>query len=509
MLALTLPTLISVNFTKDTMYGLSFLNLLAVLSLLLLSLSTRAEEAGDLATSVRLAEFGIVKHTFKSVYKRDQRCPDKVKFYEKPVVIADIGHVSLSDIKEDGERCSGKYTSTFKVASGVKMKNGKLLLKSGFQTAYEGLLRNSLAQDTLLKWKSYDSLIVGFDDGYRTCGKSKHSNQTFWFFVREKTPIEIDVHTGTKLSFTNITLPKNVRTLFFTDGRKKLCVLVDKTTSRGKKVLIQKQSYGEAGQPGPGSNPSSLVLPLNSTDESAVQMDTNEGAYEYTPFNENPGNETATFPGSEPEGLSPLNPSPEIVASFEEQPSTCFPANAQVELESGEFIEMSQINIGDRVRTSPTTFSDVFMFTHRQTGVYFDFLRISTISNVSITLTPSHYIFSGQNLVAASSINVGDDLVLGDGTLSKVTSIESVVLHGLYNPHTLDGNIIVDGVLTSTYTTAVHPTLAHGTLSPLRFLRFLYTAGCALQVLNPISSTVGRNSCLLSRLIPGGDHILS
>ena len=45
---------------------------------------------------------------------------------------------------------------------------------------------------------------------------------------------------------------------------------------------------------------------------------------------------------------------------------------------------------------------------------------------------------------------------------------------GLYNPHTLHGDVVVDGVLTSTYTGVVHPALAHALLAPLRQL---YSAG--------------------------------
>ena len=41
---------------------------------------------------------------------------------------------------------------------------------------------------------------------------------------------------------------------------------------------------------------------------------------------------------------------------------------------------------------------------------------------------------------------------------------------GLYNPHTLNGDIMVNGVKTSTYTSAVAPALAHAALWPVRML---------------------------------------
>ena len=53
-------------------------------------------------------------------------------------------------------------------------------------------------------------------------------------------------------------------------------------------------------------------------------------------------------------------------------------------------------------------------------------------------------------------------------------AVRSARKTGLYNPHTLHGDIVVDGVLTSTYTAAFSPTLAHVALAPLRAL---YRAG--------------------------------
>jgi hypothetical protein len=41
---------------------------------------------------------------------------------------------------------------------------------------------------------------------------------------------------------------------------------------------------------------------------------------------------------------------------------------------------------------------------------------------------------------------------------------------GLYNPHTMHGDIVVDGVHTSTYTDSVAPALAHALLWPVRML---------------------------------------
>ena len=65
-------------------------------------------------------------------------------------------------------------------------------------------------------------------------------------------------------------------------------------------------------------------------------------------------------------------------------------------------------------------------------------------------------------------------LTLASGKQDKVLSVGRVQKDGIFNPHTLQGDIVVDGVLTSTYTSAFSPTLAHVVLAPLRAL---YRAG--------------------------------
>jgi hypothetical protein len=61
------------------------------------------------------------------------------------------------------------------------------------------------------------------------------------------------------------------------------------------------------------------------------------------------------------------------------------------------------------------------------------------------------------------------------GSSSQTVSVVAVApadagVAGLYNPHTLTGQIVVDGVLASCYTRAVHPAIARLLLSPLAML---------------------------------------
>jgi hypothetical protein len=98
------------------------------------------------------------------------------------------------------------------------------------------------------------------------------------------------------------------------------------------------------------------------------------------------------------------------------------------------------------------------------------FIRIEVASGDSLALSPGHYLHVNGYLNTAGSTKVGDSVTLACGTQSTVLRAEEVSMTGLFNPQTLDGNIVVDGVLVSTYTQTVHPAIAHALLSPVRFL---------------------------------------
>lgn len=156
-----------------------------------------------------------------------------------------------------------------------------------------------------------------------------------------------------------------------------------------------------------------------------------------------------------------------------EDDSACFPANATVELQSGESIPMSEVSVGDMVKVGVDEFSRVFMFTHKSSDSVNEFVSLTTTSGAKLSLTSGHYLFVNGALAAAKTVVVGDELRLGTGETTTVVSVASVEGAGLFNPQTVSGNVIVSGVLVSTYTTAVEPTFAHAILSPFRALQDL------------------------------------
>jgi hypothetical protein len=193
--------------------------------------------------------------------------------------------------------------------------------------------------------------------------------------------------------------------------------------------------------------------------------------------------------------------------------SACFPASATVAVRSAPNepyvrVRMDDLHIGMSVQVSQSHDSDVFLFTHRLPSAYATYVTLTTgfldgkfdcgigtneshsmlqieVSNGSftnsITLSPGHLIYTHQRgLIAASAVRPGDCLLKTQPAMPRMPLHPSYNLvhviqttmnssrSGLYAPHTLNGDIVVNDFLVSTYTSALHPTVAHAGLAPVR-----------------------------------------
>lgn len=151
----------------------------------------------------------------------------------------------------------------------------------------------------------------------------------------------------------------------------------------------------------------------------------------------------------------------------------CFPADALVSLEDGSTKRMDELEIGDSVVVGVGgERSEIFMFTHKLPKARARFVHVHVQGvEAPLRLSSGHYVYVNSKLVAASTIHVGDLVTLADGKTAAVTMVSRDVGGiGLYNPQTLHGDIVVDGVLCSTYTTAASAQVAHAALAPLRAL---------------------------------------
>lgn len=168
----------------------------------------------------------------------------------------------------------------------------------------------------------------------------------------------------------------------------------------------------------------------------------------------------------------------EYSGSCAEEDSSCFAGSGVVELASGGTIRMDALVVGDTVRVSGEAASPVFAFSHRalDADAVTVYVRLVTAST-ALDVTPAHYVYVDGRLVSAAAVRVGDRLevvsrgIVG-GSASRLEPVIRVEAReapgGVYAPHTISGDIIVNGVRASTHTTAVAPGVAHALLAPLR-----------------------------------------
>eukprot|EP00184_Porphyridium_aerugineum_P004047 CAMPEP_0184708124 /NCGR_PEP_ID=MMETSP0313-20130426/37616_1 /TAXON_ID=2792 /ORGANISM="Porphyridium aerugineum, Strain SAG 1380-2" /LENGTH=454 /DNA_ID=CAMNT_0027169707 /DNA_START=23 /DNA_END=1387 /DNA_ORIENTATION=- len=161
--------------------------------------------------------------------------------------------------------------------------------------------------------------------------------------------------------------------------------------------------------------------------------------------------------------------------------STCFPADATVELEGGVVRQMHELKIGDRVKVADGQYSDIYFFGHKlePSEKLFRFVQLSFGNGKALEISEDHLVWiNDQTWKRAGSVEIGDKVldVAGGSVWTPVTQIAIVHKAGLYNPHTLTGDIVVNGFLASTYNRVIHPRLAHWFLAPERSL-YVWTGG--------------------------------
>jgi hypothetical protein len=146
----------------------------------------------------------------------------------------------------------------------------------------------------------------------------------------------------------------------------------------------------------------------------------------------------------------------------------CFPAEATVRLESGGVKPMQDLAIGDRVQVAgwdgSLRYEDVYMFTHRDRNQSGRAVELALASGHRLTLSPRHFVpvapeggapWASRLVKAANEIAVGDGIwhvdAAGVMLVSSVTGVRSGVSIGAFNPLTLSGVIVVDGVVASAH----------------------------------------------------------
>lgn len=180
---------------------------------------------------------------------------------------------------------------------------------------------------------------------------------------------------------------------------------------------------------------------------------------------------------------------------------------------------MEEIAPGDKILSIDSdgneVFSDVLMFLDRNTSEVREFFQLTTESGKTLTLTPSHLLYSIQpegitpddewllsknrylkgevakfflqkaEITFAKFVQIGDwvlvkktnGIVDGSSNLiqdsssysvEKIVGIEAKIETGVYAPLTSTGNMVVDGVLSSCYALIDDQALAHFAFAPVR-----------------------------------------
>lgn len=184
----------------------------------------------------------------------------------------------------------------------------------------------------------------------------------------------------------------------------------------------------------------------------------------------------------------------------------CFPASATVELESGDLKSMDELAIGDKVRVSGTLFSEVMFFSHKDPSAMAGFIRLELHTedyapdDIALELSPGHMLYVDGALKPARDVREGETVQFSSTfsgmSTAIVVSVTEVEGKGLYNPHTLHGDIAVNGVRTSGLTDALPREVAESMLS---LAKVLYQVGGA-------DATEQVNSAVLSSLRSLGVH---
>ena len=146
----------------------------------------------------------------------------------------------------------------------------------------------------------------------------------------------------------------------------------------------------------------------------------------------------------------------------------CFPATATVLLEGGAQKAIHDVRLGDRVMVARADgslgYEEVYLNTHKDSVSSAPYVELALASGRSLTLSPRHFIpvaagpasaWAEQVAKGANEIAVGDIVWsrADDGQMvpDEVAAVRTTVAVGAYNPLTMNGTIVVDGVVASAH----------------------------------------------------------
>lgn len=365
------------------------------------------------------------------------------------------GAVMHKDIKQGQTRCNDDGKMVLTPGSDQNAINEVINSLSSFPDGQD-LIKNGISS-------SAEDVYVGVETEGRNCGETSLAKGTVVIFAQ---PGDTAITLGPGVSFPGsaqngdkrymvVASPDTPGTCFYSasvresPAPKPVTPAVVPSGGSGTPASESPAPEDADASPAPGDTDAPLVLP---NPGSAGTDGTTDGT---------------TDSGADTDDDADATSSPEE-DDGDDDGSVCFNDAATVQLEDGSVKRMDAVQLGDRVKVSSGEFSDVFMFTHKSANVVNKFVKLTTAAGPQLTLTSGHFLYVNGALSAAKTVKSGDSLELGNGDCTVVESVETISAKGLYNPQTIHGDIIVNNVRASTYTTTIEPAVAHALLTPFR-----------------------------------------
>ncbi|MGD9510460.1 MAG: hypothetical protein AB7I59_19605 [Geminicoccaceae bacterium] len=149
-------------------------------------------------------------------------------------------------------------------------------------------------------------------------------------------------------------------------------------------------------------------------------------------------------------------------------PKWCFPGEATVQVEGGATKAMRDVRLGDRLLVALPDgrlgYEEVYLNTHKDAVASAPYTVLTLASGRAITLSPRHFIpkaGAGGEAWAARVVAAADEIAPGDlvwsrtpeggMVLDRVVAVGTRMAVGAYNPLTMNGTILVDGVVASAH----------------------------------------------------------
>ena len=147
------------------------------------------------------------------------------------------------------------------------------------------------------------------------------------------------------------------------------------------------------------------------------------------------------------------------------------------DLRVGDLVQVSTPSEGEKAR-----FSEVYAFLDAKKDSKISYLDLAHSGNGVLRVTPLHTLFVRRNghshfvPMLAHQVTEGDALLFTPNATEAtsrsvhITSVSRSVDTDAFAPATMEGTIVVDGVVASCYANTVRHHLAHLSLAPLRAL---------------------------------------